>query len=169
LGGVKSRAGARLLCRIIEVPTLQINNKGAFMGIRDIIAIGKLMWNLVRNAKEFAALKEETPRLKADLAACRAEREKLVAAHQTEITRLQDENAALIENRPDWTGYEPYSPIPGVTVYRYVPPDGSAAAEHLACPNCRDTYGKKSILQSGVISGKPNCPACGTYYGFRMK
>jgi len=140
------------------------------MGIfRDIIAIGKLMWNLVKNAKEFAALQEENPRLKAELAACRAENERLKTAHQAEVARLTDENAVLIENRPDWTGYEPYSPAPGVTVYRYAPPEGSTAAEHLVCPKCRDIYGKKSILQSGVITGRTNCPACETYYAFRMK
>jgi len=139
------------------------------MGIRDIIYIGKLMWNLVRNAKEFARLQEENPRLKAELAECRAERERLARAHQAEVARLKDENAALVENRPDWTGYEPYSPIPGVTVYRYVPPEGSTAAEHLVCPKCRDIYGKKSILQFGAILGAAKCPACETYYGFRMK
>jgi len=118
----------------------------------------KTMWNLLRNTKRIETLEEANKALRQE-----------VKAHQAEIARLQDENAALIENRPDWTGYEPYSPIPGVTVYRFVPPAGSTAAEHLACPNCRDIYGKKSILQSGVITGRTNCPACGTYYGFRMK
>jgi len=122
--------------------------------IGNTIEVGKTM---------FEALQAENTRLREDNAALKAE----VRALQPEIARLKDENTSL--KSVDWTGYEPYSPIPGVTVYRFTPPAGSAAAKHLVCPKCRDIYGKKSILQSGVITRKTNCPACGTYYGFRMK
>jgi len=151
------------------------------MGIRDLVYIGKLMWNFYKNAKKLEALQAENVQLTAENARLVAANTALCNEHASEISALNVEHAdalaalreekkALLEQVDKWRGFEPYSPIPGTTVYRYVPPEGSSEAEHFACPHCRDVNDTKSILQFSDTSMRTaKCKECWAVYQFKPK